>query len=227
MPLTLDRQFSFDNFFSTRDGLIVASLKDLIRGEGEFQLGLWGATGSGKTHLLNASAEFARRHSIGMQIYDAAQLAGCDPDGFEGFDQCQVLAIDNLDLLAGRPEWEACFYRVINRFRDGEHRFLFTLRRKPEDLATHLEDFRSRLQWGLLLQLPDYDDAELRSILGRRSRLLGVELSAEVTAYLLTRFERNLGVQMQILKRLDDASMSHQRRITIPLVKEVMGKSGE
>ena len=90
--------------------------------------------------------------------YDAMQLRQCDANEFEGFSQCDVLAIDNLDAIAGNPQWEACFYQVINRCRDGDYRFVFAMTHKPDDLQTTLDDFRSRLQWGLLLQLPSSDD---------------------------------------------------------------------
>ncbi|MDH3388063.1 MAG: DnaA/Hda family protein, partial [Gammaproteobacteria bacterium] len=93
---------------------------------------------------------------------------------------------------------------------------------KPEDLQTSLDDFRSRLQWGLLLQLPGSGDQEIREILRRRASLLGFELSDEVIAYLMTHYARNLASQMSILQRLDGVSLSQQRKVTIPLVKQAL-----
>ena len=220
--MSLDRQFSFDNFVSDRAGLIVDSLQSLLLGSGETQIGLWGESASGKTHLLNASADFARRQDVALQIYDGHQLMQCDAAGFGGFDHCDVLAIDNLDALAGDPDWEACFYQVINRCRDGEYRFIFSMTAKPDSLRTRLDDFRSRLQWGLLLQLPRAGDAEIRRILQRRAGLLGIELSDEVVSYLMTHHARDLGEQIGILQHLDGISLSQQRRVTIPLVKQAL-----
>lgn len=157
-----------------------------------------------------------------MQIYDAIQLAQCETIDFEGFSHCDVLAIDNLDAIAGNSDWESCFYRVINRCRGGDFRLLFSLSQKPDDLATCLDDFRSRLQWGLLLQLPSSNDDDIRQIMFKRARLLGIELSNDVISYLLTHHSRNLASQMTILHRLDDASLSHQRKVTIPLIKQAL-----
>ena len=222
----LDRQYSFDNFFADRAELILSSLKALIQGDGEVQIGLWGTTASGKTHLLNASADYARRNGVSLQIYDARQLRQCDADEFEGFSHCDVLAIDNLDAIAGHPKWEACFYQVINRCRDGDYRFVFAMTHKPDDLETSLEDFRSRLQWGLMLQLPSSDDVEIRQILRQRARLIGIELAEDVVSYLMTHHARNLATQMAILRRLDGASLSQQRRVTIPLIKQALQEPG-
>jgi len=227
LPLSLDRQYSFENFISDRADLIVASLKALIQGDGEAQIGLWGTTASGKTHLLNASADYARQKSVVLQIYDAKQLLQCDANEFEGFSHCDVLAIDNLDAIAGNAEWEACFYQVINRCRDGDYRFVFAMTHRPEDLETALDDFRSRLQWGLMLQLPSSDDIEIRQILRKRAQLIGIELAEDVLSYLMTHHARNLATQMAILRRLDGASLSQQRKVTIPLIKQALLEPGD
>lgn len=197
----------------------------MIRGDGEIQIGLWGSAGSGKTHLLNACAEYARRQKLSMQLYDATQLLPLEAAEFDGFSHCDVLAIDNLDAIAGKPDWEACFYRVLNACRDGDFRLVFSLSQKPADLDTRLDDFRSRLQWGLMLQLPENNDDAVRDIVLRRARLLGLELSADVLAYLLTHHSRSLRAQMAILKLLDGASLSRQRRVTIPLIKQALAES--
>lgn len=157
-----------------------------------------------------------------MQIYDGEQLRDCAAEVFEDYGDSDLLAVDNLDAIAGDADWEAFFYQVMNRCRDGELRFLFAMKVKPDDLNTRLDDFRSRLQWGLLLQLPSQGENEIRDILARRARLLGIDLSAEVIGYLMTHYPRDLSVQMAILRQLDQTSLSHQRRITIPLIKTAL-----
>ena len=194
----------------------------MLDGSGDSQIGLWGARGSGKTHLLNACADHARKQGIVLQIYDAVQLAPCDAADFDIGGDCDVLAIDNLDAIAGDADWEACFYQAINRCRSGDFRFLFSLATRPDSLSCRLDDFRSRLQWGLMLQLPVSGDAEVREILRRRAELLGFELADEVISYLMNRYARDLSAQMAILQRLDGASLSEQRRITIPLVRQAL-----
>ena len=222
LPLSLDRQFSFDNFVSERAQLILGSLRSLVLGNGETQVGLWGAASTGKTHLLNASADFARENGVPMQIYDAVQLQHCDATEFDGFNHCEVLAIDNLDALAGDPDWEARIYQVINRCREGEFRFLYSMTDRPEDLPARLDDFRSRLQWGLLLRMPAVGEDDIRRILRKRASLAGIKLSDEVISYLMTHHARDLAEQVAILQHLDGVSLSRKRRITIPLVKQAM-----
>lgn len=197
-----------------------------MAGNGESQLGLYGERGSGKTHLLNATARHARDKGVRMQVYDAVELVGFDAESFDGYEDCTLLAVDNLDALAGQADWEAVFYRVINRCRTGGLRLLYSLSTRPSRLDLALDDLRSRLQWGLMLELPRHDEDSVRDILARRARLLGLELAPEVLSYLLTHHARGLDAQMAILHRLDGASLSRQQRITIPLIKQTLAETG-
>ncbi len=196
-------------------------------GRGEPLIGLLGGPASGKTHLLNAAARFAREHGRRLQLYDAADFAQTAADGIDALEGGEVIAIDNLDAIAGLADWEACCYRLINRCRDGDCRLIYALSRRPAALPLRLEDLRSRLQWGLLLRLPEHDEQAVRDILARRARLLGIELSDDVLGYLLTHHARDLRAQMAILERLDGASLSRQRRVTIPLIKQTLADGAE
>ncbi len=222
LPLTFDRQYSFENFFTHQADFVVTSLKSLITAEGEQLIGLWGGRDSGKTHLLNACAFFARSHFPGFQLYDATQLVYCEASQFDDLASDAVLAIDNLDAVCGNRHWEAALYRLINRCRDQHVRLIFSLSRKPQDLNCELPDFQSRLSWGLLLELPVADEAEIEKIVYQRGRLLGIDLSSDVRAYLLTHYPRRLSLQLEILRKLDKASLSSKKKITIPLIKQVL-----
>ena len=222
LPLSFDRQFSFENYFTADSEFIVTSLRDVIDGNADNVLGLWGGIDSGKTHLLNACAHYAREQSVIIQLYEGSQLLDYDPDQLGDVEPSAVLAIDNLDAICGHRDWEEKFYQVINQCRDQGARLLFTLSSRPQDLICKLADFQSRLSWGLLLELPQVDESGVRLIVDHRARLLGIELSKEVLSYLLTHYSRRLADQMSILQLLDKASLRTQKKITIPLIKQVL-----
>jgi DnaA family protein len=222
LPLSFDRQFSFDNYFSQQGNLIVDNLISLITFQGESMIGLWGKSGSGKTHLINASAHYARQQGISFQLYDGVELAQYDADLFEDMETCQLLAVDNLDALCGFRKWEEKFYQLINISKNEGLKFLFTLSENPSYLNCLLADFQSRLSWGLLLQPQITGENEIANVIKLRAHLLGIELSEEVIGYLLTHYSRQLSEQIDILRVLDNASLSAQKRITIPLIKKTL-----
>ena len=202
--------------------MIIANLKALIAGKGESMIGLWGGSDSGKTHLINACAHFARQQGISFQLYDGTELAQYDADNFEELETCQVLAVDNLDALCGIRKWEEKFYRIINISKDEGLNLIFTLSANPSYLDCCLADFQSRLSWGLLLQLQMTGETDIGNVIKLRAGLLGIELSKEVIVYLLSHYSRQLSAQIEILRVLDRASLSAQKKITIPLIKQAL-----
>ena len=68
--------------------MIIANLKSLIACNGESMIGLWGGLDSGKTHLVNACAHYARQQEISFQLYDGTELSQYDADNFEVLETC-------------------------------------------------------------------------------------------------------------------------------------------
>ena len=220
LPLSFDKRFSLDNYISENSGYIRQHLTALFDETGEPLIGLWGGADSGKTHLLNACAHYARHCHVAFHLFDALQLLEAKAQSFADFPHGCVLGVDNLDLLAGNREWEEQFYHLINRVKSGEIRFVFSLSRNPRDIGFRLPDLKSRLMWGLLIAVQSPDDKQLPEVIKARANLLGLAMSDKVLNYLLTHYSRKLSEQMQLLYRLDHAAMSSKRKITIPLIRE-------
>jgi len=146
----------------------------------------------------------------------------CNPGIFEDLTDCCVLAVDNLDAFCGNRDWEERFYQIINLCKNGELNFIFTTSVNPLQMNCELADFKSRLAWALLLQLPKTDETGLGNIIQFRAGLLGIELSREVITYLLTHYSRCLSEQIKILRILDTASLIAKKKISVPLIKQAL-----
>lgn len=225
LPLAFDRQFSFKNYYASQGQFITESLMSFVNHNDESLVGIWGGRDSGKSHLANACAGYARQQSERFQLYDGHQLIACDPQQFSGFTSGELLLIDNLDAMCGHRQWEQKFYQIINSCKHGELSLLFTLSAKPQLLNCVLPDFQSRLCWGLLLRLPDLTDTEIGEIVQYRASLLGIQLSSEVIAYLLAHYSRSLSGQMAILRKLDKQSLAAKKRVTIPFIKQTLARN--
>jgi DnaA family protein len=221
LPLFFDRRFSLQNYISADADYIVAQLTGLFDETGEALIGLWGGPDSGKTHLLNACAHYARDSDIPFHLFDGSQLAEARPGQFNTFAPGSVVGIDNLDLIAGDRAWEDQFYDLVNRVQAGEIRLIFSLARQPRDTGFRLPDLKSRLMWGLLVALKAPDDKQLEQILARRAQLLGLKLGKDALVYLLNHYSRRISAQMELLYRLDHASLMSKRKVTVALIREV------
>ncbi len=85
-----------------------------------------------------------------------------------------------------------------------------------------LADLRSRLHSGVVFQLHELSDSEKPQLLRRRAEALGIRLPDAVVNYVLGRHDRNPAALMNLLQNLDRQSLERKRRITIPLIKEIM-----
>lgn len=184
---------------------------------------LWGESGSGVTHLLQAvcqGAEIARR---GFQYLPLADLIDGDPELMvEGLEFLDLVCIDDLHLIEGRRNWQTALFHLYNRLRDSGRQLLLGARKSPRGLALELADLQSRLQWGLTFQLHPLSDDDKLAALRQRSKLRGFDLSEDVAHYILHRAPRDTRALFSCLELLDRASLQAQRKITIPFVKQVL-----
>ena len=77
------------------------------------------------------------------------------------------------------------------------------------------------LSWGPVFQLHTLNDDELPNALTLQLQLRGLDVSTEVIEYIVRRYPRNMHDLNQLVDRLDQASLTEQRRITIPMVRRV------
>ena len=179
---------------------------------------LWGGGGCGKTHLLQALA--ARCQAAGQQLawFDAA-----DPLPWALVPGWSLVVVDRCEAL-GDAAQHAAFALFEDAAAHGVQ-WLAAGRLPPVDLPLR-DDLRTRLSWGHVFALQPLPDIETRAALRREADRRGIFLSDEVMAFLLTRFDRDLGHLMRLLDQLDRYGLAKARRITVPLVRQMLIEEG-
>ncbi|MFP4130695.1 MAG: DnaA regulatory inactivator Hda [Thiohalospira sp.] len=186
---------------------------------------LWGGSGRGKTHLLQAACVAAGRNGEPV-AYLPLSTAGLTPEALQGLEGMAVVAVDDLDAVAGDRAWEEALFHLFNRTREAGAPFLAAASAAPAALPLVLEDLRSRLAWGLVFHLQPLDDAGLCRALMDRARRRGMEMPEAVANYLLRRISREPAEVFAWLERLDRATLAAQRRLTIPFVRDLISADG-
>ena len=82
----------------------------------------------------------------------------------------------------------------------------------------------ARLASGLTYRMAPLTDAEKGEALAAHARSRGFELSDEVSSYLLTHARRDMGSLMSALDAIDRYSLESRRAVTVPLLKEALGR---
>ena len=206
----------------------LAQLHALAQVPGSDWIYLAGAAGVGKTHLALATcaaAEDANRRAAYLPLASAAGRLREALDALDGF---AVIALDNLDAIAGHRDDEVALFDFHNRaFQSRLHgdpvALLYTAPVMPDALALALPDLRSRLSHCARIAVSPLDEDGRRRVLRERAQRRGLVLDAAALDWLLRRVERDLASLTTLLDRLDRASLAAQRRITVPFLRATLG----
>lgn len=183
---------------------------------------LWGASGSGKSHLLQAACH-AVTETGGSAVYlPLEELSQMPAEMLDGMEHMQIVCIDEIDSIAGNSAWEQALFHLYNRLRDSGNRLVVAGNASPTMLGISLPDLVSRLGWGPVYQLQPLTDEEKAEALCLRASQRGMDMPPEVASYLLNRASRDMQALFALLDELDEVSLAAQRKLTIPFVREVI-----
>ena len=208
LDIAPDSQPTLDNFVVGRNLELLSALRHALAGSSERCFYVWGETGSGKSHLLQACVRAAQD----MQ-QNAIYAHGSVPQS------AAVAAVDNVEQLDEAAQ--IALFNLYNQMRDSGGMLLVSGKESPLHLKLR-DDLRTRLGWGLVYQVHVLSDEEKAQALVQHAHSRGFVLPSEVTQYLLRHGRRDLPSLMAVLDALDVHSLSLHRAPSVPLLKEVM-----
>ncbi|WP_240987364.1 DnaA inactivator Hda [Erwinia piriflorinigrans] len=223
LPLYLPDDETFASFWPGENMSLLAALQSALHQQHGSYFYFWCRDGGGRSHLLHAAcAELsAQGDAVGYVPLD--KRTWFVPEVLDGMEQLSLVCIDNIECIAGDERWEMAIFDLYNRILEtGKTRLLITGDRPPRQLNLKLADLASRLDWGQIYKLQPLSDEDKLQALQLRARLRGFELPEDVGRFLLKRLDREMRTLFVTLDRLDHASISAQRKLTIPFVKEAL-----
>ncbi len=225
LEIRLRDDCTFANYYAAANGQVVDALRAQLGSDpgGQRFLFLWGSEGTGRSHLLQAACHQAGAAGLRAIYLPMAELAGCDPDIFDGLESLDLVCIDDVDTVAGEADWEEALFNFYNRMRDGDGRLLVAGDASPRGGHFALPDLVSRFSQCVVLRVQALSAAECVEVFRDRARRRGMEVRGEVADFIANRSARDLVALMNVLEELDRATLVAQRRLTVPFVKQVMG----
>jgi chromosomal replication initiator protein len=195
---------------------------------------IFGGTGLGKTHLLNATANAVagERWQMGAVAFLTAEafvnemIAALRRHQMERFRQrfrgIGTLIVDDIQFLGDKKRSLQEFTHTFNALQDGRKQIVIASDRAPHELPGFEETLRSRFAAGLLADI-EPPDPELRlALVARKAADAGLTLDDEVTAHLAEHWCRT-GRQIEgVLRRIDAFRQLAQRPITLALVRDAL-----
>jgi DnaA-homolog protein len=181
-----------------------------------------GAPATGKTHLLQAICRQAHDQGERAAYLPLKQEALRSPELLAGWEGLDLVCIDDLDPMAGDQAWERALFSLFEGLREHGGRLVVAASALPGGLGLALPDLASRLASGPVYQLSSLSDEGRTRALRERLARRGLDLSPDSARWLLRRSKRDMHTLMDLADRLDRLSLSAQRRLTVPFLRQVL-----
>jgi DnaA family protein len=212
----------FDSFYPADNQEALDSVMHLIEADEESFVYVWGQTGVGRSHLLQAACHDAGNRGFSATYFSLKNLVESSIDRLDSMEHLSLICLDDIEGIAGNADWEEAVFHLFNRIRALNTKLLVSAMVAPKDLNIVLPDLKSRLSWGITYQLHRLDDQQKLKALQLRAKLRGLALPESVGQFLLSRCIRSTTELFSMLEILDKASLAEQRRLTVPFVKQVL-----
>jgi len=222
LPLRLKDQASFENFLVGNNGQVVELLQGSAEGSNAQVIYLHGPKGAGKSHLLQACCR-DRLESADTPTYVSLALDGVHPEMIHDLEGSGIVCVDDIDSVSGDRFWEETLLGLYERLIPSGGSLLVAGSYPPAQ-AFLLADLATRLASGGVWRVQPLSEDQLPEAMQLRARLRGLELPDAVVAYLLRRVRRDPSTLFVLLDQIDDEAFSHQRRLTVPFVRELAGR---
>ena len=174
-------------------------------------LNVFGATGSGKTHLTKILVKKIRK----VKFENANKLGDKIIEDLNNFD---CLIIDNLEKNID----EKLFYSFLNQSKLLEKYILITSKTPIKNYSFKLKDLKSRLNIFLHIGIDLPTDELLQVIISKSFSDKQINLSPRISEYIIKNVERSYEKMFKFIKDIDDLSLSSGKSININLIKKVL-----
>ena len=232
----IDPHYTFENFVEGRSnqlGLSAAMQVAQNPGRAYNPLLLYGGTGLGKTHLMQAAGNLMRKANPGMRVLylrsdtfvtDMVKaLQGKSMDQFKRqFQQVDALLIDDIQFFAGKDRTQEEFFHTFNALFDGKQQIILTCDRYPREVENLEPRLKSRLGWGLSVAIEPPDFETRAAILTAKAGERHVQLPEEVAYLIAKRMRSNVRDLEGALNTLAARSNFTGRAITAEFAQETL-----
>jgi len=211
---------SLEGFFTSRENShLLSLLKDSYFLDDLF---IYGTKESGKTFLLQAMCNSYSSVSKLSLYIPLKKVMNYGVEIFESLENIDLICIDGIEEVISKIEWEKAIFNLINKALISETRLILTSSKDLKSLNFSLPDLESRIRKIQSYELYPINDKDILDALKYISKLTSINLGDKEARYLVTYSQRNISNLVHILESLDQLSMEMKRKITIPLIKEVI-----
>jgi len=195
---------------------------------------IYGGTGLGKTHLLQAVGQYVAEHSGSLTVrYITSETFMNDfinslrDKRIEGFKQryrtYDLLLIDDIQFLEHKERIQEEFFHTFNSLYEAGRQIVISSDRPPREISTLEERLRSRFEWGLITDIQPPDLETRIAILRKKVKTDGIHVpDSQVLTFIAGRVSTNIRELEGALTRVVAFSSLTGRPMTVGLAEDVL-----
>ncbi len=233
----LNDKYTFDSFVigsSNRFAHAAALAVSEAPAQAYNPLFIYGGTGLGKTHLLQAIGHYIGEHSRDLSVcYVTSErfmndfINSLRDKRIEGFKQRYrtfgVLLIDDIQFLEHKERIQEEFFHTFNTLYEAGRQIVISSDRPPRQIATLEQRLRSRFEWGLMTDIQPPDLETRIAILQKKVRTDGIQVAdPQLLTFIAGRVSTNIRELEGALTRVVAFSSLTGRPMTVDLAQDVL-----
>ena len=198
--------FTFDTFIvgsSNKFAYAASQAVAATPGQAYNPLFIYGNSGLGKTHLLNAiCTEIKKNNPNAKIIYTGGEdftnelILSIEkktmPDFHNKYRTIDVLLVDDIQFIAGKASTQEEFFHTFNALIQDNKQIVLTSDRPPKEISLLEDRIKTRFEWGLLADIQPPDIETRIAIIKRKAALMSFELPDEVVQYIAEKIKNNV-----------------------------------
>ncbi|MCX8069127.1 MAG: chromosomal replication initiator protein DnaA [Thermodesulfovibrionales bacterium] len=232
----LNPKYTFSNFVvGASNDFAHAAAKKVTENPGKTYnpLFIYGSSGLGKTHLINAIGNeiFDRNPSLNIYYKSIDVLTneiitslrqGKTGELLESLRPVDVFLVDDIHLIAGKEGTQVQFFHIFNALYENQRQIILTSDRPPVEIADISDRLRSRFNMGLIADIQPPDIETKMAIFQKKAENEGLVIPYDVAYFICSRVKSNIRDLEGCLIKLGAHASLTGKKIDINLTKEVL-----
>lgn len=192
---------------------------------------IYGGTGLGKTHLLQAVGNAAIEKGQTVIYVTIEQfmndftfsIKNKNMEHFRSkYRKCDVLLIDDIQFLSGKEQTQEEFFHTFNELHNAKKQIVMTSDRLPSQIAGLVDRLKSRFEWGLTadIQIPGLETKI--AIIEKKSDLNGIALTREIINFIATNLDNSIREIEGVLIRINASASLLNQEISLEMVQNLL-----
>lgn len=199
-------ELNFENFIvgsSNKFAYAAAQAVATTPGKAYNPLFIYGSSGLGKTHLLNAICVEIKKN---MPNYKIIYTRGEDftnelvqslerktmPAFHDKYRTADILLVDDIQFIAGKTQTQEEFFHTFDVLKNDNKQIILASDRPPKEIALLEDRIKTRFEWGLLADIQPPDIETRMAIIKSKADYLNLDLPDEIVLYIADKIKNNV-----------------------------------